>query len=157
VTEPRYAPIVTGSRQDLGLTHVALPIADAGRSTAFYERFADMQVVHRRTDTQTGARVVWLSDLTRPFVVVLIESPVSHTLGGFSHLGVGCDSRAEVDARVAAARAVGHQVLGPFDDGPPVGYWTIIGDPDGHNLELSYGQEVAFTVTRHEPGPLTPR
>ena len=148
---------MTGSRQDLGLTHVALPIADAARSAAFYERFADMQVVHQRTDSQTGARVVWLSDLTRPFVVVLIESPVSHTLGGFSHLGVGCTSRAEVDTRVEAARAAGHQVLGPFDDGPPVGYWTIIADPDGHNLELSYGQEVAFTVTRHEPGPPTTR
>jgi catechol 2,3-dioxygenase-like lactoylglutathione lyase family enzyme len=148
---------VTGSRQDLGLTHVALPIADAARSAAFYERFADMEVVHQRTDSQTGARVVWLSDLTRPFVVVLIESPVSHTLGGFSHLGVGCTSRAEVDTRVEAARAAGHQVLGPFDDGPPVGYWTIIGDPDGHNLELSYGQEVAFTVTRHEPDPPTTR
>jgi catechol 2,3-dioxygenase-like lactoylglutathione lyase family enzyme len=146
---------VTGSRQDLGLTHVALPIADAARSAAFYERFADMQVVHERIDSQTGARVVWLSDLTRPFVVVLIESPVSHTLGGFSHLGVGCTSRAEVDARVEAARAAGHEVLGPFDDGPPVGYWTIIGDPDGHNLELSYGQEVAFTVTRHDPDPPT--
>ena len=78
---------MTGSRHDLGLTHVALPIADAVRSTAFYERFADMQVVHERTDGQTGARVVWLSDLTRPFVIVLIETTVSHTLGGFAHLG----------------------------------------------------------------------
>ncbi len=146
---------MTGSQHDLGLTHVALPIADAARSAAFYERFADMQVVHRRTDSQTGAGVVWLSDLTRPFVVVLIESPVSHTLGGFAHLGVGCTSRAEVDARVDAARAGGHHVLGPFDDGPPVGYWTIIADPDGHNLELSYGQDVAFTVTQHEPDPST--
>jgi catechol 2,3-dioxygenase-like lactoylglutathione lyase family enzyme len=148
---------VTGSRQDLGLTHVALPIADAARSAAFYERFADMQVVHERIDSQTGARVVWLSDLTRPFVVVLIESPVSHTLGGFSHLGVGCTSRAEVDTRVDAARAAGHDVLGPLDDGPPVGYWAIIADPDGHNLEVSHGQEVAFTVKRHESDPPSAR
>ncbi len=146
---------MAGSRHDLGLTHVALPIADATRSIAFYERFADMQVVHQRTD-QTGARVVWLSDLTRPFVIVLIESTVSHTLGGFAHLGVGCTSRVEVDARADAARAAGRDVLGPFDDGPPVGYWTIITDPDGHNLELSHGQDVAFTVTRHEPGSRTP-
>lgn len=147
---------MTGSRHDLGLTHVAFPIADAVRSTAFYERFAGMQVVHERTHSQTGTRVVWLSDLTRPFVIVLIESPVSHTLGGFAHLGVGCTSRAEVDARADAARAAGHDVLGPFDDGPPVGYWTIIADPDGHNLELSHGQDVAFTVTQHEPGSPTP-
>jgi hypothetical protein len=27
-----------------------------------------------------------------------------------------------------------------------VGYWAYIVDPDGHNLEISYGQEVGFTV-----------
>jgi catechol 2,3-dioxygenase-like lactoylglutathione lyase family enzyme len=151
--DDRYAPIVTGSRQDLGLTHVALPITDADRSTKFYEQFAAMQVVHRRRDAGTGVVVVWLSDLTRPFVIVLIESPVSHTLGGFAHLGVGCASRAEVDERCDTARAAGHEVLGPLDDGPPVGYWAIIADPDGHNLEVSHGQEVAFTVTHHGPEP----
>ncbi len=148
---------MAGSRQDLGLTHVALPVADAERSAAFYERFAAMQVVHSRTEPETGARVVWLSDLTRPFVIVLIESAVSHTLGGFAHLGVGCATRAEVDTQCDTARAAGHTVFGPLDDGPPVGYWAIIADPDGHNLEISYGQEVAFTVTRHDPGAPTPR
>jgi catechol 2,3-dioxygenase-like lactoylglutathione lyase family enzyme len=147
---------VAGSRQDLGLTHVALPIGDAERSVTFYQRFADMQVVHRRSEPETGAEVVWLSDLTRPFVIVLIETQVSHTLGGFAHLGVGCTTRGDVDDRCAAARRAGHQVLGPFDDGPPVGYWAMLADPDGHNLELSYGQEVAFTVTRHEPGSPAP-
>jgi catechol 2,3-dioxygenase-like lactoylglutathione lyase family enzyme len=136
-------------RRDVGLTHVALPVADAARSAAFYARFADMQVVHRRVDDTTGAEVVWLSDLTRPFVIVLIETRVTHTLGGFSHLGVGCVDRAQVDARCAAARTDGYEVLGPLDDGPPVGYWAIIADPDGHNLEVSHGQEVAFTVTTH--------
>lgn len=146
---------MAGDQQDLGLTHVALPITDAARSTAFYARFADMTVVHDRTDESTGARVVWLSDLTRPFVIVLIETVVSHTLGGFAHLGVGCARRDDVDRRVDAARADGHTVLGPFDDGPPVGYWAIIADPDGHNLELSHGQAVAFTVTRHDPSTPT--
>ncbi len=135
-----------GRGSDVGLTHVALPIADAGRSVAFYERFAEMQVVHRRVDSESSATVVWLSDLTRPFVVVLIETAVSHTLGGFAHLGVGLDSRDAVDRACAAARAAGHTVLGPLDDGPPVGYWAIIEDPDGHNLEVSYGQEVGLTV-----------
>ncbi|HEY6318759.1 MAG TPA: VOC family protein [Acidimicrobiia bacterium] len=140
---------MAASREDHGLTHVALPIADAARSIAFYEQLADMTVVHARVDPSTGATVVWLSDLTRPFVIVLIETTVTHHLGGFAHLGVGCASREEVDARCAAARAAGHEVLGPADDGAPVGYWAIIADPDGHNLELSYGQEVAFTVAQH--------
>jgi len=141
---------VAAARQDHGLTHVALPILDAGRSIAFYERFADMTVVHRRADPASGAEVVWLSDLTRPFVIVLIETAVSHQLGGFAHLGVGCASRQIVDERCRAARAEGHEVFGPLDDGPPVGYWAIIADPDGHNLELSHGQTVAFTVSHHE-------
>jgi catechol 2,3-dioxygenase-like lactoylglutathione lyase family enzyme len=138
--------VAEGRAPDTGLTHVALPIADAGRSTAFYARFAHMEVVHQRVDPDSGATVVWLSDLTRPFVVVLIETAVSHTLGGFAHLGVGLEDRDQVDAACAAAREAGHAVLGPFDDGPPVGYWAIIEDPDGHNLEVSYGQEVGLTV-----------
>lgn len=131
---------------DLGLTHVALPVADAEASIEFYRTYADLQVVHDRVDGDSGDRVVWLGDLTRPFVVVLIQMAVSHTLGGFAHLGVGCESRAMVDERCEQAKAEGREVLGPLDSGPPVGYWAMIPDPDGHNLELSYGQEVKFTV-----------
>jgi catechol 2,3-dioxygenase-like lactoylglutathione lyase family enzyme len=90
---------------------------------------------------------VWLSDLTRPFVLVLIEAdPLSPPLGGSNHLGVGVDSRAEVDRLVALAAADGRPVLGPNDHGAPVGYWAVVVDPDGHNLELSHGQEVGLTV-----------
>jgi len=132
---------------DHGLTHVALTVRDLDRSVAFYGRFAGMQVVHRRHDEETGDAVAWLSDLTRPFVVVLIQtSAVSHPLGGYGHLGVGLASREAVDEAVSAARAAGHEVLGPLDHGPPVGYWGIIVDPDGHNLEVAHGQEVGFTV-----------
>lgn len=134
---------------DRGLTHVALDVSDADASAAFYARYAGMQVVHRRVDD--GTAVVWLSDLTRPFVVVLLEGNVEHPLGGYQHLGVACESRDEVDRCCRAARSEGRAVLGPVDSGPPVGYWAIIPDPDGHNLELSHGQDVAVTVAHHEP------
>ena len=81
---------------DQGVTHVALPVTDPGG----------------------GNSVAWIRDLTRPFVVVLIE----------------------------VERSEGYAVLGPIDSGPPVGYWGYIVDPDGHNLELSYGQEVGLAV-----------
>src|SRR5687767_4724575 len=132
---------------DLGLTHVALPVTDIDASIDFYRRYAEMEVVHRRHDDDTGNTVVWVSDRTRPFVIVLIEQAVvSHALGGFAHLGVGCASRAEVDERCGRARDECREVFGPTDSGYPVGYWAIIADPDGHNLELSHGQEVGLIV-----------
>lgn len=136
-----------GPVSDRGFTHVALTVTDVEASVAFYGRYASMSVVHRRVDPTTGHTVVWLSDLARPFVVVLIEQPtVTHTLGGFTHLGVACESRARVDELVASARAGGVTVVGPLDEGPPVGYFAFLVDPDGHNLEVSYGQDVGLAV-----------
>jgi catechol 2,3-dioxygenase-like lactoylglutathione lyase family enzyme len=134
---------------DHGVTHIALPVTDLAASLDFYARFARMQVVHRRTDPDSGTSVAWISDLTRPFVLVLIE--VDHldgsTLGGaYCHVGVGVARRGDVDELCATARAERRTVLGPFDAGPPVGYWAYVVDPDGHNLELSFGQEVGLAV-----------
>jgi predicted lactoylglutathione lyase len=91
---------------------------------------------------------VWLTDGTRPFIIVLVpQDQVQGKLGGQStHLGVGVGSRDEVDARLARASGEGLKTLGPFDSGPPVGYWGTIDDPDGHTLELAYGQEVGLTL-----------
>jgi len=134
---------------DVGLSHVALPVTDLDASIAFYSKFAKLECVHRRQAHQ-GHGVAWLSDLTRPFVVVLLEAEDKEDhgrLSGWSHLGVGCLSRDEVDGRLAEAVECGHEVVGPCEDGPPVGYWGMIVDPDGHNLELSYGQQVGVAVS----------
>jgi catechol 2,3-dioxygenase-like lactoylglutathione lyase family enzyme len=134
---------------DVGLTHVALAASDVAASIDFYERYARMQVVHRRVDDISGRSVIWLSDLTRPFVVVLIEmEQVDARLAGFAHLGIGCTSRAEVDRLCQLARDEGRTSMGPVDSGYPVGYWAFIRDPNGHNLELSHGQEVGLTVAQ---------
>ena len=132
---------------DVGLTHLALPVRDVEATAEFYARYAGLRIVHRRVDAGTG--VVWLADGTRPFVIVCIEHPeISPQLNGdYAHLGMGCRDRADLDARVAAARADGVAVLGPHDSGPPVGYWAILTDPDGHQLELSVGQEIAAALT----------
>jgi len=126
---------------DVGLTHIALEVHDLDASVAFYATFAAMQVVHRR------AGVVWLSDRTRPFVIVLIESDsVESSLRPSAHLGVACATRDEVDRLAELARAQGRLISGPEDAGPPVGYWVFFRDPDGHTLELSHGQEVGTAV-----------
>jgi catechol 2,3-dioxygenase-like lactoylglutathione lyase family enzyme len=137
---------------DLGLTHVALPVTNLERSLAFWAKYAAMEVVHRRKDPTTGTEVAWVTDKTRPFVIVLLEWPrVETPLAPVSHLGVGCASRDEVDRLCEAARAEGVLRLGPLDSGPPVGYWAFLADPDGHTLELSHGQEVGLTVSRARP------
>ncbi len=129
---------------DVGLTHVALPVTQLDESIAFYAKYAQMRVVHSRQDS---ARVAWLSDQTRPFVIVLIESAaVPDPLRPFAHLGVGCGSRAEVDRLCGLAREDQCLTAGPVDAGDPVGYWAFLRDPDGHTLEISFGQEVGLTV-----------
>lgn len=149
---PHQGPAPHGSmgrvveHPDKGFTHIALQVSDLDRSLAFYEKYADMTPVHRRTSSD-GVRVAWITDHTRPFIIVMLENPVSHPLGGWAHLGIGVDSRAEVDRRIAAAADEGLVTMGPHDSGPPAGYYGIVVDPDGHNLEIAYGQEVAFTVT----------
>jgi catechol 2,3-dioxygenase-like lactoylglutathione lyase family enzyme len=132
---------------DLGLTHVALPVTRIDASVAFYAKYAGMSVVHRRSDPTAGNTVVWLSDGTRPFVIVLIETPeVRNPLLPIAHLGVGCASRAEVDRLVEQAKAEGHTTYGPIDAPYPVGYFALVSDPDQHTLELSHGQEIALAI-----------
>lgn len=132
-------------RIDLGATHVALTVTDLDASVAFYARYTGMRVVHERDEQ--GSRVAWISDLTRPFVLVLMQAErVEHRLAGFCHIGVGCASRAEVDSLAELARSEGRLALGPTDSGGPIGYWVFLRDPDGHQLELSYGQQIGLTV-----------
>jgi len=134
---------------DIGLTHIALPVSNLEQSIDFYATYAQMQVVHHRIDTTTGVAVAWLSDNTRPFVIVLIQTNSVHPiLSPFAHLGVGCKSREAMDALCDKARQEGILVEEPKDSGYPVGYWAFLRDPDGHTLELSYGQEIGLTVEK---------
>ncbi|OYQ62078.1 bleomycin resistance protein [Pseudanabaena sp. SR411] len=136
---------------DIGLTHIALPVANIENSIKFYATYAEMQIVHRRIDQESGAEVVWLSDRTRPFVIVLIQTKsVQPVLLPFAHLGVGCRSRESMDALCAIARQEGVLIQEPKDSGYPIGYWTFLRDPDGHTLELSYGQEIGL-IAKQDP------
>jgi catechol 2,3-dioxygenase-like lactoylglutathione lyase family enzyme len=141
---------------DVGLTHIAFLVADLDASIGFYARYARMDVVHRRSDPETRSEVAWITDRTRPFVITLVGVPKSiprsllrlsaKLLPHFAHLGVACESREEVDRLCSQARAEGCLRSAPRDSGPPVGYWAFISDPDGNNLEVSYGQEIGLTV-----------
>ncbi|MGL5796046.1 MAG: VOC family protein, partial [Waterburya sp.] len=78
---------------------------------------------------------------------VLIQVPqVNNQLLPIAHLGVTCATREEIEHLCDRARADDILIKEPKDDGYPVGYWAFIRDPDGHTLEISYGQEVGFTI-----------
>lgn len=144
---------------DYGLTHVALTCRDTSQSAAFYEKVAGLRVVHRRPSHNGLGEVIWLGDGHHAFVVVLI--PVDGTIaplsGPLNHLGVACTGRDDVDQRVAIARTLGAHVDGPHDSPPPVGYWAVVDDPNGHGVELSFGQDVETTATGAQMRDLTLR
>jgi len=126
------------------LTHLALGVRDLDQTVAFYRKHARLHVVHERRDG--GTRVVWLSEREeRPdFVLVLFPvagepHPGPSTL---QHLGFALASREEVDAAAAAGRADGVLVAEPVYAGPIVGYFCLLGDPDGNPVEFSYGQPI---------------
>jgi catechol 2,3-dioxygenase-like lactoylglutathione lyase family enzyme len=124
---------------DIGLTHIALSVYSLEKSIEFYKRFAAMQVVHSRPG------VAWISDRTRPFVIVLSElseGEVLIPLKPFAHLGVGIATRAEFEHLCDLARAEGCLIREPTDSGPPIGYWAFLRDPSGHTLEISFDQQV---------------
>jgi catechol 2,3-dioxygenase-like lactoylglutathione lyase family enzyme len=132
---------------DVGLTHVALPVTDLEKSIGFYDEYAGMQVIHRRIDRATGVAVAWISDKTRPFAIVLIQKDVVNSvLAPLAHLGIGCANKSAVDALCTKAAQAGVLLQAPQDSGYPIGYWAFLRDPDGHTLELSYGQEIGLTI-----------
>ncbi|MFW0973371.1 VOC family protein [Leclercia pneumoniae] len=140
---------------DVGFTHVAFVVRDLEKSINFYSHYAGMEVVHRREpDLPDARKVAWLSDHTRPFALVLVQSDnVTDTpLGNFGHLGVACASREEIDKKTQIARAQGILRREPVDAGEPVGYYVFFADPDGNTLELSYGQRVGLqTINTKTP------
>ena len=78
--------------KDIALTHIALPVTDLRKSYEFYSKYAGMEIVHERNG------VLWISDKTRPFVIVLLESKtVMNPLSPDSHIGIGVKSKAEVE------------------------------------------------------------
>ena len=126
------------------LTHLALGVEDLDRTIAFYRKHVHLHVVHERAED--GRRVVWLAEqeTDADFVLVLFEVPGERPpeQQNLQHLGFAVASRAEVDEAAVTARADGVLALEPVYAGPIVGYFCIVRDPDGNQVEFSYGQPI---------------
>src|SRR3546814_9087038 len=102
---------------DLGFTHIALVVADMEASLAFYADYANMHVVHRRNGQGRGDVVAWISDGTRPFVIVLIQPPglKDRPLGPIGHLGVAWPRRDDIVRLASRAAEAGIRAKGTED------------------------------------------
>jgi catechol 2,3-dioxygenase-like lactoylglutathione lyase family enzyme len=121
------------------LDHVALMTRSAAASAGFYQQWAGMEVVHDRND---GARVVWvrLRGQAHGLTIVMIESSEERPRGYVDHFGFHVTNRADVDDIALRAREAGILSDGPSYGGPVVGYFCVIRDPDGNELEFSCEQ-----------------
>jgi catechol 2,3-dioxygenase-like lactoylglutathione lyase family enzyme len=126
------------------LTHVALFVADVGRTVEFYSRFVGLHIVHDRDDD--GVRVVWLSEQEHHphFVIVAIQMQpaASGDPPRMAHFGYDLPSRSSVDEMAKRGAAEGVLVQGPIDAGKIVGYFCMLRDPDGNLVEFSHGQPI---------------
>ena len=118
---------------------VNLPVADLGRSVAFYEAIGGTK--NEQFSNEQAAAIV-LSDsiyvmlLTHDFYRTFTSKEIidSRTTSGVL-LALSCDSKADVDAMVNKAVAAG----GKGDPGPKQDFGFMYGrsfeDPDGHHWE----------------------
>jgi catechol 2,3-dioxygenase-like lactoylglutathione lyase family enzyme len=141
-----------GTKEKAAWTHLALHISNLDRSLEFYATHTPMRKIHERYDEVTNMRTAWLSD--RPlgreteFVLVLIEGDPPQIknakpqvpIAPVSHMGFSVETHDDVDRIAERARQAGILKFGPIYLDDIVGYICIIADPDGHQLEFSYGQ-----------------
>lgn len=123
-------------------THVTFTVSNFERSIAFYREVCELDVVRDRR--AEGGSTVWLgprdADKSNPpFVFVLEEGEVTDRL---DHLAFQCDTREELEAKVALGQALNALHRKPRDVGGSVGYYTMLRDPDGHIVEFTHGQPI---------------
>lgn len=121
-------------------THITINVTDLDRSVDFYTSVCGLSIVRDRR--AEGRHNVWLGPSTAPgaeplFVLVMVQDEVKARL---DHFGFQCSSRDEVDRIAEFARGQKILVQPPRDIGGVVGYFTTIRDPDGHQIEFTFGQ-----------------
>lgn len=137
-------------KPEIKWTHLALHVSNIEESVKFYAEFTGFKKIHDRFDKETQIRVVWLSD--RPeeceyeFVLVLIEkvaepeASVQSPIGPLSHIGFSVPTRADVDSIALRGKQRDILTFGPVYLDEVAGYICMLKDPDGHQVEFSFGQ-----------------
>jgi predicted lactoylglutathione lyase len=125
---------------------VSLPVADVGRSTAFYEAIGCTR--DPRFSGDQAAAMVWSDTITfmlahHDFYSTLTTKPIADVAVTSAALfALSCDTRDAVDAFAASAiTAGGREVHGAEDHG--FMYSRGVEDPDGHGFGPVWMDEAA--------------
>lgn len=135
---------------DFEFTHLAIWAHDLDASIAFYRKYAGMTVLTERTE-RSGARVAWMADVHQRSVLAMLSPKrlpirkrigiaLARWIGPPSHIGVECSSSEEIERLCEEARSEGILRKPAAFRGGNIGFVGIIADPDGNDLELSFGQ-----------------
>lgn len=137
-------------------THIALRVSDMDATIAWYEEFTPLELIDRREDEAGyGAWLGMPGKTNNPFILVLAQffpdmdpfgaAPIA-TLSPFAHLGMELSSKEAVDEMAEKAEAHGCLGMPPTMMPPPIGYITMLKDPDGNTVEFSWDQGVYATL-----------
>lgn len=137
-------------------THIALRVTDIDATIAWFTEFTPLTLIDKRgDDSGFGAWLGMPGKTNNPFILVLAQfypdkDPFSDapmtTLAPFAHLGVELPSRDDIDEIAARAEAAGCLAMPPTMMPPPIGYITMLTDPDGNTVEFSWDQGVFATL-----------
>jgi len=129
----------------LRLDHLALECRDISKTLQFYQRYAEMEVIHDRYEQ--GARVTWIRHRRdrNGLTLVLIQGPKFPKTGEglMNHLGFHVVSSPDVDLISKMADSEDCLMEPAKNGGEILGYYCIVADPDGNLVEFSYGQAKA--------------
>ncbi len=122
-------------------SHIAYIVKNIEKMIEFYEEFTEMKVTHKRIDGDV--KVIWLRLLdTNSLTIVMIENPSLNvdSYQRLNHLGFDAVSKKAVDKISQKAEKAGVLKYKAQDGGIILGYFCIIQDPDGNQIEFAYGQ-----------------
>lgn len=123
------------------LTHITLHVSALDACVRFYQRYCNFKVIDDQVKGEQ--RVVCMAESGREseFVLQLFSGGEDKAAApeAYHHFGFAVDSRAAVDDAIAKGREEGI-LIGEPEDGPfPTGYFCGLNDPNGNNVEISYG------------------
>lgn len=137
-------------------THVALRVSDIDATIDWYTDFTPLELIDRREDDAGyGAWLGMPGKTNNPFLLVVAQffpdkdpfasAPIA-TLAPFAHLGIELVSKDAVDQTAAKATDAGCLAMPPTMMPPPIGYITMLNDPDGNTIEFSWDQGIYATM-----------